>query len=62
MELHLITESGAGSAPGVDISNGTTYNLTETIHVEARMVNNTDKFVSTVSLYIPVTFASFVKW
>ena len=62
IKLHLITERGAGSAPGVDISDGTTYNLTETIHVEARMVNNTNKFVSTVSLYTPVTFSSFVKW
>jgi len=61
MELHLITESGAGSAPGVDISNGTTYNLTETIHVEARMVNNTDKFVSTLKNCYASTERSYNK-
>jgi len=44
--IHAIIVSGTGDAPGVDISDGTTYNLTETVHVEARMVNNTDKFVS----------------
>merc|ERR1712168_833140 len=30
----------------VDVVDGTTYNLTERVHVEARVVNNTDKFVS----------------
>jgi len=31
---------------GDEVADGTTYNLTETIYVEARVVNNTDKFVS----------------
>jgi len=46
MELHLIEAEGTGIAHGVDIADGTTYNLTEIVHVEADMVNNTDKFVS----------------
>jgi len=59
--LYLIISQGTGDAAGDDISDGTTYGLKETIHVEARLANNTDKFVSTVSLYTPETFASFVK-
>ena len=59
--LHLIQAEGTGTAQGVDIADGKTYNLTETVYVEANMVNNTDKFVSVVSLYILYTFTSFVK-
>ena len=59
--LHLIEAEGTGIARGVDINDGTTYNLTEIVHVEANMVNNTDKFVSIVSLYILEIFTSFVK-
>ena len=59
--LYLIISQGTGDAAGDDISDGTTYGLKETIHVEARLANNTDKFVSTVSLSTPETFASFVK-
>jgi len=44
--LHLIQAEGTGTAQGVDIADGKTYNLTETVFVEANMVNNTDKFVS----------------
>jgi len=47
-QLYLINAQGLGSSPGVDTSDGTTYNLTEMIHVEARIVNNTDKYVSTL--------------
>ena len=42
---------------GDEIADGKTYNLTETIYVEARVVNNTDKFVSVVSSYTSETFA-----
>jgi len=46
--LHLVSTSPSGSTPGTDIVPGTFYNLTDTVYVEARMVDNTDKFVATL--------------
>jgi len=50
IELHLVSTAPDGIDPTSDIAAGTDYNLTDTVYVEARIVDNTDKFVATVSL------------
>jgi len=49
VELHLVSSVPDGGSQTSDIAAGTVYNLTDTVYVEARIVNNTDKFIS--SLY-----------
>jgi len=46
--LYLIEGPGTGSAAGTDVSPGKVYSLTDTVYVEARIANHTDKFVSTL--------------
>ena len=50
IELHLVSTAPDGTTATSDVATGTVYNLTDTIYVEANIVNNTDKFVATVSL------------
>jgi len=47
-ELHLVSSKPDSFYPTSDIAAGTVYNLTDTIYVEARIVNNTDKLVGTL--------------
>jgi len=44
-QLYLIESAGTGNSKGTDIPDGKVYNLTETIFVEARIAENTDKFL-----------------
>ena len=50
--LHLVSSLPNGGSPTSDIAAGTVYNLTDTVYVEARIVNNTDKLIGNVSLQI----------
>ena len=49
-ELNLITIAGTSTSKGVGIADVKVHNLTKQIFVEARLIDNTDKFMSTVSL------------
>ena len=46
----MVSSVPDGGSQTSDIAAGTVYNLTDTVYVEARIVNNTDKFISSVSL------------
>jgi len=48
IELHLVSTAPDGTTATSDVATGTVYNLTDTIYVEANIVNNTDKFVATL--------------
>jgi len=48
VELHLVSSGPDGVSPTGDIAAGTVYNLTDTVYVEARIVDNTVKFQATL--------------
>ena len=48
--LYLFSTAPDGTTPTSNIAASTDYNLTDTVYIEADIVNNTDKFVATVSL------------
>jgi len=48
VELHLVSTAPDGIYPTSDVAAGTVYNLTDTVYVEARMVDNEGAFMTTL--------------
>ena len=52
----MVSTAPDGIYPTSDVAAGTVYNLTDTVYVEARMVDNEGAFMTTVSLQKVLVF------